>query len=78
MDLTQLKAGEKAVFMGAEGGCGMIAKLEAMGIRPSITITKISAQFMHGPVIIKAGNTQLAIGFGMAKRIMVEKLGEQK
>ena len=55
MDLTQLKAGEKAVFKGVAGGWGIKNKLEAMGITPEAVITKISAQLMHGPVIIKAG-----------------------
>ena len=76
MDLTQLKAGEKAVFKGVAGGWGIKNKLEAMGITPEAVITKISAQLMHGPVIIKAGETELAIGFGMAKRIIVEKRKE--
>jgi len=75
-DLTQLKAGEKARFIEAMGGRGMISKLEAMGITPGAVITKISTQLMRGPIIIKSGNTQLAIGFGMAKKIIVESIGE--
>jgi len=76
VNLTQLKAGEKAKFVEVAGGIGMIEKLEAMGITPGMLITKISTQLMHGPVIIKAGNTELAIGFGMAKKIIVEKVGK--
>lgn len=78
MDLTQLETGEKAKIVGANGGWGMMSKLEAMGIMPGVTITKISAQFMRGPVTIQVGNTQMAIGFGMARRIIVEKIQEQK
>lgn len=76
MDLTQLKAGEKAVFKGVQGGRGIRSRLEAMGITPEAVIMKISAQLMRGPVIIKAGETELAIGFGMAKRIIVERIKE--
>jgi len=76
MDLTQLKAGEKAVFKEVLGGWGIKNKLEAMGITPGVVITKISAQLMRGPVVIKAGETELAIGFGMAKRMIVEKIRE--
>jgi Fe2+ transport system protein FeoA len=28
--------------------------------------------FMRGPVTIRVGQTQMAIGFGMARRILVE------
>ncbi|OIN98613.1 hypothetical protein AUJ66_00670 [Candidatus Desantisbacteria bacterium CG1_02_38_46] len=73
MDLTQLETGEKAEIVEVSGGWGMMSRLEAMGIRLGVTITKISAQFMWGPVTIQVGNTHVAIGFGMAKRIIVKK-----
>ncbi|MBN2534577.1 MAG: ferrous iron transport protein A [Spirochaetales bacterium] len=52
---------------------GLMQRLEAMGIRPGIIITKISNHFLRGPVIIEVGRTQLAIGYGMAARILVDK-----
>jgi len=74
MDLTQLRAGEKARFIGVRGGWGIRNKLEAMGIRPGKIITKISTQIMRGPITIQVGNTQLAISYGISKRIIVEKI----
>ena len=75
MNLTELRTGEKAKFIGVDrGGWGITRKLEAMGIRPGTIITKISTQFMRGPVTIQMGNTQIAIGYGMVKRILVEKI----
>ncbi len=71
-DLTQMKPGEKANVADIRGGHGMVRRLEALGIRPGVTITKVSAQFMRGPVIIRVGNTQIAIGFGMARHVLVE------
>jgi len=76
INLTELKAGEKARFAEVAGGKGIAAKLEAMGVTPGAVITKVSAQIMHGPIIIKSGTTELAIGFKMAKKIMVKKIGE--
>jgi ferrous iron transport protein A len=55
------------------GGYGMVRRLETLGIRVGVRITKLSAQFMHGPIVIQVNNTQAAIGFGMARRIVVEK-----
>lgn len=47
-------------------------RLNAMGIRPGKQITKVSSMFMRGPVTIQVDNAQLALGFGMARRILVE------
>jgi ferrous iron transport protein A len=77
LDLSSLKFGEKATFIGVHGGWGMARRLEAMGIRPGVTLTKLSNQFMRGPVIVQAGRTQLAIGYHMARRMMVEKLEKE-
>lgn len=55
-----------------QGGRGLIARLSAMGVRPGISITKVSGQIMRGPVIVSVGNTRIAIGFGMASRVIVE------
>lgn len=73
MNLTQMKSGSRAVITGIRGGAGILRKLEILGIRPGISIIKISAQLMKGPVVIKIGNTQMALGYGMAKRIELEE-----
>ncbi|MEW6687409.1 MAG: FeoA family protein [Candidatus Edwardsbacteria bacterium] len=77
VDLTRMKSGEKGKVVEIKGGRGLVMKLEAMGIRPGVEITKISAQIMHGPVIVRVGNTQLAIGFGMAKKVIVTPQTEE-
>ncbi|HEC79477.1 MAG TPA: ferrous iron transport protein A [candidate division WOR-3 bacterium] len=72
IDLTQMKSGDTATVKSIKGGFGMVRKLETLGIRPGVRIKKVSAQFMKGPVIVRTGNTQVAIGFGMAHRVLVE------
>ena len=74
VDITQLQPGEKGMVVDIQGGWGLIRKLDALGIRRGVKIMKISSQFLRGPVIIQVGGTQVAIGFGMAKRIIVEKI----
>ena len=51
----------------------LMQRLEAMGIRPGVVLKKVSNQFLRGPVIIEIGKTQLAIGHGMAVKILVDK-----
>ncbi|PIU56399.1 MAG: hypothetical protein COS88_02920, partial [Chloroflexi bacterium CG07_land_8_20_14_0_80_51_10] len=48
-------------------------RLTALGIRPGKRITKLSSMLMHGPVTVEldAGH-QVAIGFGMAGKIIVD------
>ncbi len=72
MNLTDMKAGAKAVIVHIEGGLGLVGRLNALGIRTGVHITKISSQLMRGPVTLALGNTQLAIGHGMARKIMVD------
>lgn len=50
----------------------MVGRLAALGIRPGRRVTKLSSGFMRGPVTIEVDRAQMAIGFGMAKRIRVE------
>jgi ferrous iron transport protein A len=71
IDLTRMKAGESGTVVAVHGGYGMVTRLEAIGIRPEVVVTKISSQIMHGPVTVRVGNTQIAIGFGMARRVIV-------
>lgn len=70
--LSQIEAGKSVRIVQVEGGRGMINRLSALGIRPGQKVTKVSSMFMRGPVTIQVGNAQIAIGFGMAKRIVVE------
>ena len=75
LNLIQLKSGQKGIVINVQGGVGLIRRLGSMGIRPGKKITKIGAQFWRGPQIVKADNTQVAIGFGIARRILIEVEG---
>ena len=70
--LSKMETGQSGVVVQIHGGRGLINRLGDLGIRPGQRITKISSMFMRGPVTIQVGTAQLAIGFGMANRIMVE------
>ncbi len=74
MDVTQLNEAEEAKVIQIQGGWGVTKKLDALGIRPGVKIKKISSLVLRGPQTLQVGNTQVAIGFGMAKKIIVEKI----
>lgn len=71
-DLTHLKPGEEAIVLRVDGGYGTIRKINSLGIREGKKITKISSRFRGGPQVIRVGSSRIAMGFGMAKKIIVE------
>jgi len=67
-----MQPGQSGIVFQIQGGHGLINRLNALGIRPGQKIIKTGSTLMRGPVTIKVGNAQVAIGFGMANKIIVE------
>ena len=72
VDVTQMRSQQRGKIVEIDGGHGLVRRLDAMGVRPGAIITKLSGQLMQGPVVIKVGTTQVALGFGMARKIKVK------
>ena len=70
--LVRMQTGQSGIVVQIQGGYGLANRLSALGIRPGKRITKVSSMFMRGPVTIQVDRAQVAIGFGMASRIIVE------
>ena len=70
--LTQMKERETGFIIEIQGGHGFTRRMGSMNLRVGKIITKLGSVFMRGPVTNRVDNTQLALGFGMAKRIIVE------
>ena len=75
--LRQMQSGQNGRVVEIQGGHGLVTRLSALGIRPGKRITKVSSMLLRGPVTIQSGNTRVAIGFGMANKIIV-KLDKSK
>jgi len=72
MTLTEMKTGQTGTVVEVQGGHGMVVRLDALGIRPGRKVTKLSSALFRGPVMLRVNSTQVALGFGMAKRVIVE------
>jgi len=72
ISLIEMKPGETGVVKRLLGGHGFVNRLEALGIRLYKKITKVSSMLMRGPIIVNVNNITIAVGHGMAKRIIVE------
>lgn len=72
MTLTKMKTGQSGVVTEIQGGQGLVNRLNALGIRQGKRITKANSMIMRGPVTVAVDRAQVAIGFGMARRIIVD------
>ena len=72
MPVSKMESGRSGKVVQIQGGQGIISRLAALGIREGRKITKVSSMLMRGPVTIQSGNTRIAIGYGMANKIIVE------
>ena len=70
--LAGMQTGQSGIVVQIQGGHGLVNRLNSLGIRSGKRITKISSMIMRGPVTIQVDRAQVAIGFGMARRIIVE------
>ena len=70
--LVDMKSGQSGVLVEIQGGYGMIRRLDALGLRLCKQVKKVSSMLMRGPVVMEVDGFQVAIGYGMASRIIVE------
>jgi len=70
--LLDLKDSGLATVVEIGGGHGIRNRLLSLGIREGVAIMVISAARGHGPVVLGLGQNRVAIGHGMAAKIMVE------
>jgi len=72
LTLAEMRTGQTGTVVGVLGGRGLIQRLDALDIRPGKKVTKLSSTLFRGPVMLKVNNAQVAVGFGMARKIIVE------
>jgi len=70
--ITELNSKESAKVISIEGGRNFKEKLNTLGIRKNIKIKKVSDSFLKGPIVIKINLMEIAIGWGMASKILVQ------
>ena len=66
-----MRTGQTGIVVGVMGGPGLVRRLDVLGIRPGRRVTKVSSTLFHGPITLGVDSSRVAVGFGMAKRIIV-------
>lgn len=70
--LGQIKANHKVKVLEILGGTNLQNRLMNMGLYKGKEVTKLSHIGLRGPVVIKLGRSILALGHGVAAKIIVE------
>lgn len=71
MTLSRIEQGKDVTLIDIEGGRGIKSKLYSMGLVPGVTLTVLSRNGT-GPVMVAVRDSRLAIGYGMAQKVIVE------
>lgn len=79
--LTALRNGETATVISIDGGpgrgrrrggWGFERRLTDMGLTPGTKVTVVKSAPLHGPIEVIVRGSRLALGRGVAERILVE------
>ncbi|MEM2027280.1 MAG: FeoA family protein [Candidatus Bathyarchaeia archaeon] len=79
--LIALKNGETAIVVSVDGGLGagrrrggrgLERRLIDMGLTPGTKVTVVKSAPLHGPIEVIVRGSRLALGRGVAERILVE------
>jgi len=71
MTLSAIDPGQDVTLIDIDGGRGVRSKLYSMGLVPGVNL-RILSRSGSGPVMIAVKDSRLAIGRGMAEKIIVE------
>ncbi len=74
--LSMVAKGERVRLAKVRAGACMCSRLSALGLTPGVEMTIV--QDAGGPLLLEVRNSRLAIGRGMAHRILVEPILNQE
>ena len=72
--LTDLAEGEKGVIVKALGGFGLVRRLAEMGLTPGVEVKLLRKGSFGGPVEVEVRGVTLALGCGVASKVLVKPL----
>ena len=73
VNLTNIKAGSQVKVVRISGGLGIRQRLSCLGIHPNNLIVLQKSGFMRGPVLVNVHGNQVALGRGIASKILVDE-----
>jgi ferrous iron transport protein A len=71
--LSQVQEGKMVIIISINAGHGLNNRLAAMGLLPKVQIKVINNHY-PGPFVIDLKGAKMALGRGMANKIMVQEI----
>ncbi|MBI9048428.1 MAG: ferrous iron transport protein A [Anaerolineaceae bacterium] len=72
MVLTEVETGKTVKVIKFDGGRGLEGKLRQLGVYKGGVLQVVRRAPFHGPVLLSYEGREIALGFGIAKKIQVE------
>jgi ferrous iron transport protein A len=72
MVLADVDAGKNVKILHFNNGKGLEGKLRQMGIYTGAILLVVRRAPFHGPVLLEFEGREIALGYGIAKKILVE------
>ena len=72
MNINNLEIGQKVKVLKIEGGRGAEKRLFEIGIMAGAELQLITRHPFQGPLVIKVGNANVALGRSIANKVKVE------
>ena len=76
MPLAMASSGETVKVASVRAGWGLQRRLADLGITPGVRVRVVSSG-KPGPVVLDVRGSRLALGYGVAHKIMVSTIGKQ-
>ena len=70
--LSEISSGGHAKVQGIEGGLNIRQRLCELGVYPGESVLVEKTGILGGPLMLKVGDHHIAIGKGLAQKILVE------
>jgi ferrous iron transport protein A len=70
--LSEIPSGGNARIRGIEGGLNIRQRLCELGVYPGESVLVEKTGILGGPLMLKVGDHHIAIGKGLAQKILVE------
>lgn len=73
--LESLAPGQAGRVVAVHGGHGVALRLRRLGLRPGAVVRSVAQGPWRGPVLLEVAGCQVAVGRGLARRILVQPIG---
>lgn len=71
--LVDCRKGDRVRIVRIETGRGPAFSLISLGLDVGHTVDLLRCSPFHGPILVSHGGTEIAIGYDLAEKILVEK-----